>query len=228
MKHSDLSSFRSTINLLQKVYFLVRPYGLKKLVFVFLVSLTQGIFQVIGVTSIFPFLALASNPDPIRHSEYGSRILEMLPPMDNSQLLVISGILAVLLLLLANIINLLAEFFRNRYGQNFAHWLRLRLINQIMSQPYGYFLGQNAAIMQKKATVDVLQFTTEVLLPLLDSFSRIVTIVLLGSFLFWVNAGLAFGALILLGGFYILIFVLLNNRRRLTVEGLKKARLDLK
>ena len=55
-------------DLIRRVLFLARPYGREKLALVFLLSLAQGIFQVIGVTSIFPFLAIASDPERIRQS----------------------------------------------------------------------------------------------------------------------------------------------------------------
>jgi hypothetical protein len=39
------------------------------------VIFANGLFQVIGVTSIFPFFALAAEPDRIRHSRFGSWLL---------------------------------------------------------------------------------------------------------------------------------------------------------
>jgi hypothetical protein len=47
------------------------------------VSLLQGLFSVLGVTSIFPFLALAADPSRLRNSNYGQKFLEWLPPMDD-------------------------------------------------------------------------------------------------------------------------------------------------
>ena len=53
-------------DLIRRVLFLARPYGRAKLAGVFSLSLAQALFQVIGITSIFPFLAIAADPERIR------------------------------------------------------------------------------------------------------------------------------------------------------------------
>src|SRR5437762_7532998 len=106
-------------NLIRRVLFLARPYGRAKLAGVFSLSLAQAVFQVIGITSIFPFLALAADPERIRRSHFGNRFLSFFPSMDNRQLLLIAGVIAVAALLASNAVNLLAEYARTRYAQNF-------------------------------------------------------------------------------------------------------------
>ena len=66
------------------------------------------------MSSIFPFLALAADPDRLRNSNVGQYILDWLPPMDNSQLLFATGVFAVAMLLLSNAINFIAEIVRIR------------------------------------------------------------------------------------------------------------------
>src|SRR5262249_55842692 len=123
----------------KKSYYLARPYGRKKLGIVFLWVFAQGIMQVVGVTSIFPFLALAADPDQIHNSTIGRWLLNLLPPMDNGRLLFVSGVFAIALLFVSNSFNLLSEVARVRYAHGFGHWLRMRLLCRIASQPYGFF-----------------------------------------------------------------------------------------
>src|ERR1035441_7720609 len=145
----------STIaTLLRKAYFLARPYGRRKLGIVFLWVLAQGIMQVVGVTSIFPFLAVAADPDRIRHSHFGRWFLATLPPMDNHRLLIVSGLLAITLLFFSNALNLWSEVARVRYAHGFGHWLRMRLLRHIASQPYGYFLRDNPNVISNNAATD--------------------------------------------------------------------------
>src|SRR5439155_4470317 len=140
----------NAFDLIRRVLFLARPYGRKKLAVVSFLSLAQGVFQVIGVTSIFPFLAIAADPERIRNSQFGRRFLELLPPMDNRQLLLTAGAVAIVALFTANAVNLIAEYARTRYAHNFGHWLRVRLLWRIASRPYGYFLVRNSADLIKK------------------------------------------------------------------------------
>ncbi|PYJ68837.1 MAG: hypothetical protein DME76_11020 [Verrucomicrobia bacterium] len=208
-------------DLIGRVLFLARPYGRAKLVSVFSLSLAQAFFQVIGITSIFPFLAIAADPDRIRRSHFGTRFLGLFPPMENRQLLLVAGVIAIAGLLMSNVVNLVAEYARTRYAQNFAHWLRVRLLRRIASQPYTYFLQRNSGDLLKKVVADVMNYTSGVLLPFLDSVARVLTAVLLLVTLFLVQPVIALSAAIVLGAFYVIIFRLLTRKRREVDENLR-------
>jgi ATP-binding cassette, subfamily B, bacterial PglK len=209
-------------DLLRRVLFLARPYGRAKLAGVFLLSLVQAVFQVIGTTSIFPFLALAADPDRIRRSHFGTRFLSLFPPMENFQLLLVAGVIAIAAILVSNAVNLLAEYVRTRYTANFAHWLRVRLLRRMASQPYTYFLQRNSGDLLKKILGDVGSYTTGVLLPLLDTVTRFMIAALLLATLFLVQPVIALSAAIGLGGFYVITFRLLARKRREVDENLRK------
>ena len=189
----------------------------------FVLSLAQGVFQVIGVTSIFPFLAIAADPERIRHSQFGLRFLALLPPMGNRELLITAGVIAIVGLLLSNAVNLLAEYARTRYANGFAHWLRVRLLRRMASQPYGYFLQRNSSDLLRKIMNDVGGYTGGVLLPLLDSIARALTAALLLVTLFLVQPVIAFVTALGLAGFYMVVFRLLARKRREVSEGLRMA-----
>jgi ABC-type multidrug transport system fused ATPase/permease subunit len=208
-------------DLIRRVLFLARPYGRTKLGLIFSLSLAQALFQVIGITSIFPFLAIAADPDRIRRSHFGTRFLGLLPPMENEQLLLVAGAIAIAGLLASNAVNLLADYARTRYAQNFAHWLRVRLLRRMASQPYPYFLQRNSGDLLKKILGDVTNYTSGVLLPLLDSVARGLTAMLLLATLFLVQPVIALSAAIFLGGFYVIIFRLLARKRREVDENLR-------
>ena len=208
-------------DLIRRVLFLARPYGRAKLAGVFSLSLAQAFFQVVGITSIFPFLAIAADPERIRRSHFGRQFLSLFPPMENRQLLLVAGLIAIVALLISNAVNLLAEYARTRYAQNFAHWLRVRLLRRMASQPYTYFLQRNSGDLLKKILGDVTNYTAGVLLPLLDTVARVLTAVLLLVTLFLVQPVIALSAAIVLGAYYIMIFRLLTRKRREVDESLK-------
>ena len=141
--------------------------------------------------------------------------------MENRQLLLVAGIIAIVALLLSNAVNLLSEYARTRYAQNFAHWLRVRLLRRMASQPYTYFLQRNSGDLLKKVLGDVNNYTAGVLLPLLDTVARVFTAVLLLVTLFLVQPVIALSAAIVLGAYYAIIFRLLARKRREMDEGLR-------
>ena len=70
----------------------------------------------------------------------------------------------------------------------------------------------------KKVVGDVMQFTTGVLLPLLDSFARLITVVLLVISLFFVHKQIALIAAFGLGAFYVIVFKIFGKWRATTTR----------
>jgi len=213
--------FHGARDLIRRVFFLARPYGRKRLAIVFIFSLAQGAFQVIGVSSILPFLALAADPGKFRESAAGKWLLSQSASLSDGQLLMVTGIFALLMLFVSNGINIAAEVNRSHYARGFAHWLRSGLLHKIASRPYAYFLRRNSGVLLKKVNNDVNQYTNQVLLPLLDSFARAITVLFLLLTLLVVDPGVALGASALFGVFYFGLFRFLGKRRREISSGVK-------
>lgn len=143
--------------------------------------------------------------------------------MENRELLLVAGVIAIAALLASNVVNLVAEYARTRYAQNFGHWLRVRLLRRMASQPYPYFLQRNSADLLKKVVGDVMNYSSGVLLPLLDSVARGLTAVLLLATLFLVQPVIALSAAIVLGAYYVIIFRLPARKRREANESLQRS-----
>ena len=179
--------------------------------------------QVAGVTSIFPFLALASDPGQIHRSQVGRWFVERFPNYSENDFLVAAGILAVFILLLSNGVNLLSDYGRNRYAYSFGHWLRIQLIGEMSRRPYSFFLGQNSGVLVKKTVMDVYGFSSGVLLPMLDATGRAITCALLVLTLIVVNPAIALGACLVVGGLYGIVFFVQKPLRLKVSKGLKAA-----
>lgn len=211
---------RSFFRLLHRCYRLALPYGRLKLFVVLGLILTNGLLQLVGVTSVFPFFALAADPDRLRKSALGGWLLSFLPPLSTNQLLVIAGCFAIAMLVFASVGSMVSEVLRIRYAYGFCHWLRGRLFESYARQPYAFFLRRNSAELNQKL-MDVLVFIQSVLLPVGEILTRLVLIVLLVGAIFFVQPWVALGAMIVFGGFYLLVFVWLRPRTRAVSEGLK-------
>src|SRR4030095_891311 len=109
--------------LLSRCFALAAPYGRRKLVIVLAVIFANGLFQVIGVTSIFPFFVLAAEPDRIRHSRFVSWLLAHLPATDQNSLLIWAGIVSIALLFLSNAVTLAGEVIRTPDGEGVGDFL---------------------------------------------------------------------------------------------------------
>jgi ATP-binding cassette subfamily C protein len=204
---------RSFFRLLHRCYRLALPYGRLKLFVVLGLILANGLLQLVGVTSVFPFFALAADPERLRKSYFGAWILQYLPPMTANQLLAGAGCFAIAMLVFASLGSMISEYLRIRYAFGFSQWLRGQLMHFYAERPYGYFLQNNSAALNQQIQ-DIHSFTINVLLPLGEILSRLILIMLLVGMVFLVQPLVALGAIILLGGFYLVAFLWIRPRTR--------------
>ena len=207
----------------RRVLLLALPYGRGKIVLVLFFSLLQGLFQVVGVSALFPFLALVVNPAGFRMSAGGAWLLGHFPTVDDAALIWWAGLLAVASLLASNLVNMIAELHRARYALGFAEWLRARLLRQMVARPYAAFLHDNSSVLLKKINADVMLYANGVLLPLLECLGNAVTAVLLFATLLWFSPLVALGCAVFFGLFYLLSFRFFASKRRAFSQGLKRA-----
>jgi len=211
---------RSFFRLLVRCYRMALPYGRMKLLVVLGLILFNGLLQLVGVTSVFPFFALAADPERIRKSNIGSWLLHFLPPLSTNQLLVGAGCFAIAMLVFASVGSMASEVLRIRYAYGFSHWLRGRLFESYARQPYAFFLRRNSAELNQRIW-DINAFINSVLLPVGEILSRLVLVVLLVGAVFFVQPWAALGATLIFGGFYFLVFVWLRPRTRAVGAGLE-------
>ena len=212
-----LSSF---LRLLSRCYRLALPYGRLKLFAVLGLILFNGLLQLVGVTSIFPFFALAADPDRIRHSSFGSWFLRFFPPMDSNHLLVVAGCSAIAMLIIASVGSMLSEVMRIRYAYGFCHWLRERIFQSYAKQPYAFYLHRKSADLYQRLW-DIQTFIGSVFLPIGEVLTRILLVALLMGTVFLVQPWVALGAIVVLGGFYLIVFLWLRPRTRAVSNGLQ-------
>ena len=215
------SKFLGFRHLLQQVYTLVRPYGRRRLVKVFLVSLTQALAQVVSVAAVFPFLSLAADPMQFEQSKAGQLIGMLLPGISQQQALMTTGIFLILALFMANGVSLYGEFYRAKFTWGYAHWLRMRMLSHMSSKPYGWFIQQNSSILIKKVTQDILQFVNGVLSPIIDALTRLLIMSLILGAIMVAEPQIALNLAAVLGITYVLIFTWLGKFRDYLSDTLK-------
>ena len=211
---------KSFIKLLTRCYLLALPYGRMKLFAVLFLIFLNGLLQLVGVTSIFPFFALASDPERMRHSSLGVRFLSILPSLDNKHLLIVFGIFSIGMLLIAGIGSIFSEVIRVRYAFSYSHWLRLKVLRSYGGRPYGYFLKMNSAQLSQRI-LDIQAYTQFVMLPIGEALTRGMLILMLVGGILFVQPWIAIGVTLLFGGFYLMIFILIRPRMRPISRGLQ-------
>jgi ATP-binding cassette subfamily C protein len=125
------------------------------------------------------------------------------------------------MLVFASVGSILSEVIRIRYAWGFCHWLRSRLLESYAKKPYGFFLRRNSAALAQKLT-DIQTFINSVLLPVGEVLTRLLLVTLLVIGVIFVQPWIALGAVLILGGFYLIVFIWVRPRTRLLGEGFER------
>jgi ABC-type multidrug transport system fused ATPase/permease subunit len=214
--------FRS-IDFLKRILSVALPFGKVKLLVVVGSMILQAVLQLGGVASVLPFLSVAAHPERFAESKFGQLLMSTFQITDPRQLVYVTGILAILALLLASGSAIWNQVIAARYVASLGHWLRMQLLSRYYSQPYAYFVSRNSAVLTKKANADVMVFTAFILNPLCDLAAKLFTTVVILAGLLVLEPVATLVAAAFFGCFYMLFMTLTRRHVRAINEVSKEA-----
>ena len=194
---------------------------LKELVLLFIGILIMGFFELIGIASIAPFMAIVADPGLINTNTYLSFAYNYLGYTKQVYFLASMGVFVLLLLVISNsfiaAVNAWVVFFSRMQG----HRLSVRLLDKYLAQPYSFYLSRNTAALGKNILSEVDRCIGGVILPTIQGLSKLVVTILIFLLLFLLNPALALGVTFVLGATYALVYII--AKRHLTRIGVLSA-----
>jgi len=206
---------------------ILSPRDRKKLVFVFFGILFTGIWEVIGIGSIMPFITLASNPDVIRTNKYLNWVYAYFGFHDTVDFLFAFGIGVVVLLIVSNGSRALVDYAIKRFAAFRQHFISKALLRRYLNQPYLFFLNQNSADLAKNILSEVWTLVNNVLIPGLEMLSRAVISLFIIGLLIAVDPILAISMATIISSIYAAIYLVARKklerigRERLKLNGVR-------
>ena len=200
------------ISLLKKINILFGKSELKILGFLFLGMILTGIFEIIGIGAIMPFMAVVIDPTIIHENIYISYIYNLLSLEDQDELVLFFGLSMMAVILISNISQILINWGVIYFSNNQSYKLSVKLLNRYLEQPYSFFLNKNTSEMTKNIISEVNRSMIGVVLQALVVVSKSVIIVficLLLAFIDPVVAVVSTGILLLS---YTVIHKLVKNK----------------
>jgi len=196
----------------------------EKVRFVILIigSMFLGVIEVLGVSTIMPFIAVASQPELIRTNEYLSWAYQTFGFTSDKTFLLALGILLFAFVLLRNIYLALYTFAQIHYTSMRRHSLSFKLFRLYLSQRYPFFLNKNSYDFVKNINIEIERMINGTIMQLVNIICYLFQIVLLTAFLFYINTFVTLSITVVLVSVYGLIYVLIKKEvHRLGIERYK-------
>jgi ABC-type multidrug transport system fused ATPase/permease subunit len=181
----------------------------------------SGFFEMVGVASILPFLAVLADPTIIAKQRGLSTIYDGLGFQSTLSFQIFLGGAVLCIVIMGLIVKVGAVYALSRFGQMRSYAISSRLLANFLHQPYVWFLHRHSADLSKSILFEVDKVVNDGMMPAIKITAQAVSLLCLVSLLFIVNPMVALSATALIGGLYALIFIFV--RRLLTRLGQKAA-----
>ena len=187
----------------------------KQLLFILILALIVAVIDMVGVASIFPFVAVLANPKLIDTNKfliYFHQLLNNFKILSNQDFLFILGLTVFIILIISLIVRMIAMYFQSRFGLMREYSISKRLTEIYLRQPYVWFLNQHTANLSKKVLSDVHVLVEGVIMPCLSIVVQTIITLILLTLLFFINFKLALTITIVLGISYLILFYLIKKK----------------
>lgn len=148
----------SFINSLNKIAIILTARDKKKLIYLFFLSFIITLIETIGIFSIVPFIAIASNPALI-NTGYYMKLYNIFGFASISNFLILFGFILAGFFILRGIYSILHSYLLNSYVFGIFRSISRRLFQNYINMPYSDFANRNSADLTKSITSEAMYFS---------------------------------------------------------------------
>lgn len=159
----------------KRVFAIIKPLNGRQLYLTFSLSVAQGIFQVLSVFSILPFLKVVISDD----KKVDLPLPFELPDFIIQDITLYLGLLSLSLITVSSVVNFFADYYRTKFYLTSGQKIGVKLFDLYISKSFSYHLLNNSAELVKRLQNDVNVFSTLVLNGVVEIYSRSIIIFLM-------------------------------------------------
>lgn len=154
------------------------------------------------VTSIVPFLQVLTDSSYINNNSWVRWIYESAGFTTEYSFLIALGFSSIVVILLANFIQIISVYAVSRYSNMVMHSISCRLLASYLSQPYEYFLSRNTGEMGTRILSESQQIVQQFYRPFSEATAAFFTIMSILGVLIWFNPFVSAAAFLVIGSLY--------------------------
>jgi ATP-binding cassette, subfamily B, bacterial PglK len=182
--------------------------------FVLVLMLALALFEVLGVASVMPFLAVVGNPDLIETNSVLRWMYEVGGFGSVHQFQSMLGLGAFGLVVLSAGLRIATTYATGRWADMRRYSLSVRLLAKYLRQPYPFFLQRNPADLSKSLLSEVDAVVNYALKPAMELVAYGLVALVLLFLLMVADPALALLVGAVVGGFYSLVYLAIRGRLR--------------
>jgi len=191
---------------LKKLYLEFSPQEKRRLLLLAVLIIITALLQVVGIASIFPFIATASDPSAVDNSPYLLAVKIYLQITDNRNFIILLGGVVLLILVMTNVFLAFSTWVTMRFVVTTNNTLAYRLLQRYLSENYLFHLERNSAELLKNITSETGRVVNGGIMSAINVVSKGFTALCILIFLILVDPIVALVVGSVLGVSYALIY----------------------
>lgn len=210
------------IKLYKKIWFLLNIKERKKAILLFFLMLFMAFLEILGVSSVLPFLSVLGTPEKVYSNQYLNAVYSFFEFENTRSFMVFLGVFAFLMLLLSATIRSVTHYAQFRFSNMRRHSIGQKLLRKYLHQPYSFFLSRNSSEVSKVILSETDLAIQQAILPSLKLLTNIILSASIILFLIFIDPILALILACVFGGFYVLMYA--TVRKYLSEIGKKRTK----
>lgn len=187
--------------------------GKQKRQFILLIlgTMVVGLFEVLGVGAIIPFILVMLSPDEFMQNQYVCYVTEILGISEYRQILLLVAVGIILIYLVKELVIILINYFQCAFRNKLERDLSNAMLEYYLHQDYLFHVNTNSSEIVRSVHSDI-SGVASVVDGFSGLFSEMFSTILIGLFLIGINPVMAVSVIILAGCTSLGIIVVFKKR----------------
>jgi len=199
---------------------LLSPRERRQAALLIVIAIAMAMFDVVGMASIMPFLAVMAKPEVVRSKAEYLGLISDLGLNDTTRLLYALGAASFVLLVASGLVRVFGQYEINKFTQNRAHEISIRLFEGYLKHDYQYHLNKHSGEISKLVLSEAGLLVSQVYTPASQIIAQSAVVLMLTLLLVLVDPVVALTVAAVFIALYMLFYLIL--RPRLSRIGLER------
>jgi ABC-type bacteriocin/lantibiotic exporter with double-glycine peptidase domain len=211
---------------IKKYYYILTLKERKQVLKIFFIVLFITFLEIAGIGSIFPFVAILSNPEIIETNNQINFLFKfsaILGIETKREFIVLSGSIFFLILLMTLTLRAATTYLQVHFSSICQYNLSKRLIEGYLNKPYIWFLNRNITELGKNILTEVGTLVGNGLAPLINILVQSILVIFILTLLIYVQNELAIFSGLTLFFFYFIVYKFFFNTLKKASESRYKS-----
>lgn len=195
----------------RKLFSILSSSERKSSFWIFVLMVLGAFFEAGGVASIIPFISVLSDPSMVTENTYLAKAYAWSGMETVEAFTIAMGFLFLGVFFTSLALKALNQWVQMRFSKMRVHSVGTRLLKGYLSQPYEWFLSRHTSKLTTTILSEVNQVIGKSLLPAIQLVAKTIVVFALVIVLLMIDPVLALSATAVLGGAYIVIYMVVRG-----------------